>query len=233
MSEITKPSDLNTIWASGGDKLDPGTTKYQTGWGAELPPRQWENFVQNKQDQAIAHINQHGIPVWDNATEYQANKSYVQGSDGRIYKALTTNTNTDPVTDLGTNWEMLAITRMATATESQSLSSDSVVISPMSLKEAFQGANQLLSSSAARQDLPGGFILQTGRVDNTNAGTDIVVTFPKAFPNSLVSVQLTVTANTDTIVVFSNATASQILGVRTFTGGVRATNGFYWTAIGY
>lgn len=108
MSEITKPSGVNLIWASGGDKLDPGSVKYQTGWGVELPPRQWENFIQNKQDQAIAHINQHGVAVWDSITEYQAAKSYVQGvATGAVYRCKTTNTAQNPETDAtNTYWEL-------------------------------------------------------------------------------------------------------------------------------
>ena len=108
MSEITKPSGINIIWASGGDKIDPGNVKYQTGWAVELPPRQWENFIQNKQDQAIAHINQHGVPVWDSATEYQANKSYTQGpTNGLVYKCVSTNINQNPETDVtNTYWKV-------------------------------------------------------------------------------------------------------------------------------
>lgn len=101
MVDITKPSGLNVIWASGGDIIDPGDTKYQEGWDVEIPPRQWENFSQNKQDTAIAHNNQHGINVWDSETEYQTNKSYVQGpTDGVVYRCVLTNTNQNPETDV-------------------------------------------------------------------------------------------------------------------------------------
>jgi hypothetical protein len=50
----------------------------------------------NRQDTAIAHFNQHGIPEWDVNTEYQGNLSYTQGSNGFIYKCLQTNTGLDP-----------------------------------------------------------------------------------------------------------------------------------------
>lgn len=99
MAEILKPSDINKIWSSGGDIIPPSDTKIQTGWVVEIPPRQWFNWLDNKQDQAIAHINQHGISVWDNLTEYQVGKSYVTGSNGKIYVAVQTNTGNDPVTD--------------------------------------------------------------------------------------------------------------------------------------
>lgn len=104
MAEISKP-DYTYLWSSGGSNVAPSNVKIQTGWTAEVPPFQWENWSQNRQDQAIAHILQHGISVWDSATEYQAGKSYVQGSNGKIYKAITTHVNVNPVTDtLNTSW---------------------------------------------------------------------------------------------------------------------------------
>jgi len=103
MAAISKP-DLSLIWASAGDILKPSDSKIQTGWSPEIPPRQWFNWYQNRVDSALAHINQFGIPVWDAKTEYQANKSFVQGSDGNLYKAVTTTTNVNPVTDTSGAW---------------------------------------------------------------------------------------------------------------------------------
>ncbi len=104
MAEISKP-DYTYLWSSGGSIVAPSNVKIQTGWTAEVPPFQWENWSQNRQDQAIAHVLQHGISVWDDVTEYQAGKSYVQGSDGLLYKARTTHTNVNPVTDTSfVNW---------------------------------------------------------------------------------------------------------------------------------
>lgn len=99
MADIAKPNFNNGLWASGGAIVAPSNTKIATGWTAEVPPFQWENYAQNRQDQGIAHILQHGISVWDSLTEYQAGKSYVQGSDGLIYLARTTHTNVNPVSD--------------------------------------------------------------------------------------------------------------------------------------
>lgn len=99
MPEILKPNFNNGLWASGGAIVAPSNVKITTGWTAEVPPFQWENYSQNRQDQGIAHILQHGISVWDSLTEYQAGKSYVQGSDGLLYRAIQTHTNQNPVTD--------------------------------------------------------------------------------------------------------------------------------------
>jgi len=111
MAEINKPSDINKIWASAGDVLAPSDSKISTGWAVEIPPRQWFNYIDNKQDQAIAHINQHGIAVWDNTTEYQysvsGTKSICMGSDGTIYRAKQVSINQNPVTDTtDTYWEI-------------------------------------------------------------------------------------------------------------------------------
>lgn len=106
MAAINKPSDINKVWADGGDKVSPSDVKINLGWEVEVPPRQYFNWLDGKQDQAIAHINQHGIPVWDAVTEYQANKSYVQGSNGTVYLAVQTHTNQDPTTDVNnTYWK--------------------------------------------------------------------------------------------------------------------------------
>lgn len=108
MPVITKPINLSLTWASAGDVLDPGNTKYASGWSAEIPPRQWFNYIDNRQDEAIAHINQHGVAVWDADTEYQINKSYVQGdSNGTIYRCKQTHTNQRPEDDVAnTYWQI-------------------------------------------------------------------------------------------------------------------------------
>jgi len=94
MPAILKPANLSLTWASGGDVLNPGDTKYASGWSVEIPPRQWFNYLDNRQDTALAHINQHGVVVWDATTEYQEDKSYVQGvTNGTIYRCIQTHTN--------------------------------------------------------------------------------------------------------------------------------------------
>lgn len=97
MPQITKPDTLNVVWADQGMKIKPEDSKILRGWVEEVPPLQFFNWLDSRQDQALAHINQHGIPVWDAVTEYQANKSYVQGSDGVIYKCIATNFGHDPI----------------------------------------------------------------------------------------------------------------------------------------
>ena len=88
MTLITKP-DFTYVWASGGAVVAPNDTKKQLGWVAEAPPFQYDNWLQNRQDQMLAHINQRGIAAWDALTNYEAGGlSYVQGSDGKVYKSV-------------------------------------------------------------------------------------------------------------------------------------------------
>lgn len=94
MANIVKP-DMSVLWAEDGAIIPPNDTKIAVGWEAEVPPHQWENYVQHRQDQAIAYLLQHGVPEWDATTEYQAESSFIQ-HDGKLYKALTTNTNSAP-----------------------------------------------------------------------------------------------------------------------------------------
>jgi hypothetical protein len=109
MTLIVKP-DYTNIWSSGGGTVAPANTKIQQGWTAEVPPFQYENWIQNRQDTFLAHINQRGIPAWDALTEYEAGSlSYVQGTDGKIYKSVAASgpstTTQNPVTDaVDTYW---------------------------------------------------------------------------------------------------------------------------------
>jgi hypothetical protein len=103
MGYVTKPTTLMKMWATSGVKEQPNDSKIQQGWVVELPPYQFDNWLENRQDTFIAHVNQVGIPAWDAVTDYQGGKSYVQGSDGIVYKALVTNTNVDPTNPLNSS----------------------------------------------------------------------------------------------------------------------------------
>ena len=94
MAEIVKP-DMTALWASGGAVVAPSRNKINEGWTAEVPPHQWENFVQLRQDEAIAYLFQRGIAEWDNTTEYFADKSVVI-YNSILYIATVNNQNTLP-----------------------------------------------------------------------------------------------------------------------------------------
>lgn len=97
MTEIIKPTTLNSIWAVAGGRVKPDESKIQRGWVVEIPFVEYENWLTNRQDTAIAHFNQRGIAEWDWETLYILGKSYVQGSDGKVYRAKTNNRNKNPV----------------------------------------------------------------------------------------------------------------------------------------
>ena len=104
MPLFTKPQ-FNSVWASSGSKLAPDSSKISQGWIVEIPPHEFENWSANRQDALLAHLNQVGIPMWDATVEYQAGKSYIQGTtSGVIYRAVTTNTNVNPELDIQGNW---------------------------------------------------------------------------------------------------------------------------------
>lgn len=86
MAIINKP-ELDSIWASEGAKTKPPLDKIKQGWISEIPPHQYENWIQNKQDEFNAYVNQKGIPEWDNTTEYYKDKSFVQDNK-KIYVSV-------------------------------------------------------------------------------------------------------------------------------------------------
>lgn len=80
---------MTNIWASGGARVEPTEAKQLEGWVVEPPPHQWENWSQWRQDSALAHIFQKGVPLWDDKTSFhEGGSSYVQGSDGKVYISL-------------------------------------------------------------------------------------------------------------------------------------------------
>lgn len=129
MSEISKP-DFTYQWASGGASVAPSNVKIQTGWTAEVPPFQWENWSQNRQDRAITHLLQKGISVWSNTGEYyfttSGERSYVQGSDGNIYVAVADSVGQDPTTDTTDSYWKIAFIDSTALSAAQSLSGSPV-----------------------------------------------------------------------------------------------------------
>lgn len=106
MATFSKPQ-FNSVWATSGAKVAPDAAKINLGWVVEIPPHELDNWIRNRQDALLAHINQMGVVAWDETVEYQANKSYVQGSTtGNVYRAVTTHTGVNPETDVNGNWQV-------------------------------------------------------------------------------------------------------------------------------
>jgi len=106
---MTDKPNLTRVWAGtapGGNVVDPDTVtagKFAAGWQAEVPPFEYFNFIQKQITEGLAHINEQGIAVWDDVTTYPVG-ALAKGSDGNVYKALTSQSDNDPVSDSGTNW---------------------------------------------------------------------------------------------------------------------------------
>ena len=83
-------------WANAGAVTDPGGAKQDLGWVAEKPAYQSANFVENRQDEMLAHIEEYGVPVWDTATIY-VDGSLALGSDEILYESIqAANQGNDP-----------------------------------------------------------------------------------------------------------------------------------------
>ena len=102
-------------WAENGPQTDPGQAKTEAGWGAEKPSFQKMNWIDGRQDEQLAHLETHGIAIWDAQTNYVDN-GFALGSDGVLYQAQQANVGIDPTTDGGTNW--LPFVRQAGLTHS-------------------------------------------------------------------------------------------------------------------
>lgn len=245
MAAITKPADINKIWSASGDILAPSDAKISQGWSVEIPPRQYFNYIDGKQDQAIAHINQYGIAVWDPVTQYQANASYTQGSDGIVYKALVTNTNINPVGTTGTWAVAFSGASKSSTAQAQAQTDDTTFITPLKLLQAFQGTNQNLSTSGY-QKLPGGLIIQWGLLAApANVSTyPLDSVFPIQFPTQCFSLVHSVgiqNTNYDANATYRTNTQSVSLGIPTTTGfqgqlfvntNVADRREFRWWAVG-
>lgn len=158
MPKLSKPNRLDLIWASealpanistpdadGKVTGTSGTYFVTTGWEQVKPPYELENWIQNQQSQFSAYINQIGIPEWDASTEYQANKSYVQGSNNVLYKCISTHTNRNPAAGNPSYWEVFEGNRqattsargtveLATSDEAKAGTSDTLAVTPSGLR---------------------------------------------------------------------------------------------------
>ena len=120
-------------------------------------------------------------------------------------------------------------TQIASTADAQSLTDNTKVITPLRLKEAFQGANQSLSS-AGYQKLPSGLIIQWGSASALS--TSGTITFPVAFPGRLFSI----TASWAAGVSISNQISFQVTGAPAATLQYycnSSSSPFVWIAIGY
>ena len=92
---VNKPDINYGIWASNGDVAVPSSEKVEIGHIIEKPKKEIVNWIENRQDQFMAYLNQVGVSEWDSKTTYKSNISFVNRS-GTVYKAKSQNIDKDP-----------------------------------------------------------------------------------------------------------------------------------------
>ena len=96
MTTVTKP-EMTTAWGTTGSISTPTTAKQSQGWVSEIPPLEYFNWLDNRQDTYLQHIDQGGVPEWDATVSYVANYSYTK-RNGVVYGCIVSNTGSDPST---------------------------------------------------------------------------------------------------------------------------------------
>lgn len=96
MALVNRPDYSVGVWASNGDIAAPTSEKIEIGHIVEKPLKEVMNWIQNRQDKGIVYLFQQGFSEWV-STETYPQDGYVKRS-GVIYKALSQNTDRDPLT---------------------------------------------------------------------------------------------------------------------------------------
>lgn len=180
---MTRPT-IDSIWGSTGSAVDPGTAEINTGWAAEIPPFETQNYWQQRVDTLLQNIEQKGIMEWSTDTTYGIG-SWVFASDNDIYKSLTgSNSGNDPVSS-PTNWEAFndvvavpdaiegtrGIAELATTPETQAGTNDTKIVTPLKLKSSIL---QILQDATVSQK--GKVQLATSLETQTGTNTTKAVT---------------------------------------------------------
>lgn len=177
MAIINKP-ELDSIWASEGAKTKPPLDKIKQGWISEIPPHQYENWIQNKQDEFNAYVNQKGIPEWDNTTEYYRDKSFVQDNK-KIYVSVRDSGGSlaiskQPSLDVaGDYWKVVSFSsdelKQITGQSTKDVMSQKAVTD--AIDNSTTGKADKTVSINAGSGLVGGGNLSTSRTLSVNYGT--------------------------------------------------------------
>lgn len=93
MALVNRP-DYTVKWAESGNKLQPTSEKVELGHVVEKPPYELVNWIENKQDAAIAYVMQEGISDWSLDQDYSATSLVKYG--GIVYKAKVASIGKQP-----------------------------------------------------------------------------------------------------------------------------------------
>ena len=105
MAQTIGTSNKVDVWADDGTVVEPASSKVDVGWQlGEQPPHEFMNWLQNTFGQKLNHVLQHGVPRWNDATEYGVG-DFVTHND-QLYRAINVNTNSEPPSG---NWQSYEI----------------------------------------------------------------------------------------------------------------------------
>ena len=85
---MTNRLTLDRVWASGGDRTDPGVDKYIEGWIDEIPTYQALNHIQYRNDSALLALAERGVFEWGTDIVYALGSLTWDEADGHIYVAI-------------------------------------------------------------------------------------------------------------------------------------------------
>lgn len=133
------------------------------------------------------------------------------------------------------SWVLLPSSRaIASTAQAQAWTNDQVLLTPLKLAHALQGANQTLSASGY-QKFPGGYIVQWGSTAAIASGANSVTAFPITFPNNCFRVFTTLGTGANITQAYTGGTSSAPTTTN-FTAYSFATAAgsasYHWFAIG-
>lgn len=97
MPTYSRPNYSTGVWSSEGTMYTPTSEKINLGHVVEKPPFEIVNYIENRQDSAIAYLLQVGIADWDQNTTYTTN-AYTS-FNGDVYQAQSQNSDKQPSTN--------------------------------------------------------------------------------------------------------------------------------------
>lgn len=91
---LVEPGNQEEIWAnnSPGEVVDPGASKFGTGFVSEKWPLEWANFMFNHLDRSLTALESYGMFTWDTLSEYLPNAIVLH--NGKVWKCLSANGST-------------------------------------------------------------------------------------------------------------------------------------------
>lgn len=94
---------ITNPWANAGAVTDPGVSKKNAGWIAEIPTHQNFNWWMLQADEGAQYAQQSGIEEWDALIIFRE-FGLTMGSDGIVYQSqVASNLGNNPISD-AVNW---------------------------------------------------------------------------------------------------------------------------------